>query len=331
VKQRADVIFRWAAVLGALALGSCSGNQAATGQAAGGPAPQGAAQDAAPPAASTGGFDGRRAYQHVAELVAIGPRSAGTEGGRRAQEYIVGQLQSFGCVVEQAAFRASTPIGVVEMKNIIAKIPGASSDILLFTTHYDTKRMADFVGADDGGSSSGVMLELARSVCRRQNALTVWIAFFDGEEAFNQDWVDPDNTYGSRELAARMALSGELKNIRAMVLADLVGNRNLRLKRESQSTPWLTDLVWSTAARLGYERIFVSDSSAVEDDHIPFLRRGVAAVDIIDLENPQDDNYWHKPSDTLDKVSARSLAVVGHVLIETLPQLEKRFSPATNR
>jgi Zn-dependent M28 family amino/carboxypeptidase len=220
---------------------------------------------------------------------------------------------------------------MVEMTNIIAKIPGASPDILLFTTHYDTKRMANFVGADDGGSSSGVMLELARSVCRRQNALTVWIAFFDGEEAFNRDWADPDNTYGSRELAARMALSGELGRVRAMVLADLVGNRRLRLKRESQSTPWLTDLVWSTAERLGYGRVFVSESSPVEDDHVPFLRRGVDAVDIIDLDNPMDDGYWHEVSDTLDKVSARSLAVVGHVLIETLPQLENRFSPAANR
>jgi glutaminyl-peptide cyclotransferase len=115
------------------------------------------------------------------------------------------------------------------------------------------------------------------------------------------------------------------------VLADLVGNHKLRLKRESQSTPWLTDLIWNTAARLGYQQIFVSDSSPIEDDHLPFLHRSVAAADIIDLEDPQDDNYWHKTSDTLDKVSARSLAVVGHVLIETLPQLETKFNPAANR
>ena len=327
----ASWIFGLSVLLGPLVIGACSGNPAASGQAGAGPSGQAAARDAAPAAAATGGFDGQRAYQHVADLVAIGPRSAGTEGGKRAQEYIVRQLQGFGCTVEQAAFRASTPIGVVEMKNIIAKVPGASPDILLFTTHYDTKRLANFVGADDGGSSSGVMLELARSVCTRQSALTVWIAFFDGEEAFNQEWADPDNTYGSRELAARMALSGELGRVRAMVLADLVGNHNLRLKRESQSTPWLTDLIWSTAARLGYGRVFVSDTQTALDDHLPFLRRGVAAVDIIDLENPQDDSYWHQPSDTLDKVSARSLAIVGHVLIETLPQLEKQFSPATNR
>jgi glutaminyl-peptide cyclotransferase len=325
--KRGGAIFGLA-LIGTLILVACGGNQAASGQAAAGAAKP---QETAPPAAATGGFDGQRAYRHVADLVAIGPHSAGTDGGRRAQEYLVSTLQGFGCMVEQQTFTArGTPVGDVNMKNIIAKVPGASPDILLFTTHFDSKRMANFVGADDGGSSSGVMLELARSVCARKNALTVWIAFFDGEEAFNPDWVDPDNTYGSRELAARMALSGDLPRVRAFVLADLVGNHKLRLKRESQSTPWLTDMIWNTAARLGYQQIFVSESSPYEDDHLPFLHRGVAAADIIDLDNPIADNYWHKTSDTLDKVSPRSLAIVGHVLIEVLPQLEKRFSPTAN-
>jgi Zn-dependent M28 family amino/carboxypeptidase len=314
-----------------LACVACGGNQAATGQAPASAAAAARAQDAAPPAAATGGFDGQRAYQHVADLVAIGPRSAGTDGSRRAQEYIVGKLEGFGCTVEQQPFRASTPIGDVQMSNIIAKIPGRSADIVMFTTHYDTKRMANFVGADDGGSSSGVMLELARHLCPRRNAITVWITFFDGEESFNRVWMDPDNTYGSRELAARMALASDLRKVRAFLLADLVGNRNLRLKRESQSTAWLTDLVWSTAARLGYGRTFVSDSSPYEDDHLPFLRRGVDAVDIIDLDNPMNDGYWHEVTDTLDKVSPRSLAIVGHVLMKVLPQLEGKFAPAQNR
>jgi len=307
---------------------ACGGNPAASGQAAAGAA---RAQESAPPATATGGFDGSRAYQHVADIVAIGPHGAGTEGGRRAQEYIVAQLQGFGCQVEQQAFSTSTPIGNVNMKNIVARIPAANPDVVMFATHYDSKRMPNFVGADDGGSSTGVMLELARSLCARKNALTVWIAFFDGEEAFNPDWVDPDNTYGSREMAARMALSGELGRVRAFILADLVGNHKLRLKREAQSTPWLTDLIWATAARLGYRQIFVNDSSEYLDDHLPFLHRGVAAVDIIDLDNPQNDGYWHKTSDTLDKVSPRSLAVVGHVLTEALPELEKKFSPPANR
>lgn len=317
-----------AGLLAALALlAACGGNPAVSGQAAA--AAQ--AQDMAPPAAATAGFDGARAYQHVADLVAIGPRSAGTEGGRRAQEYIVGQLKGFGCAVEEMPFTArGTPVGDVTMKNIVAKIPGASPDIVMFATHYDSKRITNFVGADDSGSSSGVMLELARSLCARENALTMWITFFDGEEAFNKEWLDPDNTYGSREMAARMAISGELGRVRALILADMVGNRNLRIKRESQSTPWLTDLIWSIAAQLGYDNVFVSDSGEISDDHESFLRRGVAAADIIDFDNPYR-TYWHTSDDTLDKVSPRSLAIVGHVLIEVLPQLENRFSPAASR
>ena len=276
--------------------------------------------DAAPPPEAAGGFDGRRAYEHVARLVAVGPRSPGSEGIRRAQEYIRAQLQGFGCRVEEDDFHASTPIGSVAMKNIVAKIPGASPNVVLLTTHYDTKRLENFVGANDGGSSTGLMLELARLLCSRKNALTVWIAFFDGEEAI-VEWSPTDGTYGSRQMAAKLAVSGELRRVKAMLLADLIGDRNLKIKRESNSTHWLTDLVWSTAARLGYRGIFVSEEMPIEDDHIPFLRRNVPAVDVIDLNAP----YWHTPGDTLDKVSARSLAIVGHVFLESLAALEKKF------
>lgn len=280
-------------------------------------------QQTAPALEKTGGFDGQRAFQHVSDLVAIGPRTAGADGNHRAQDYIIGQLKSFGCTVDPEAFHTPTPAGDTEMKNIVAKIPGTSPDIVLLLTHYDTKRLPNFVGADDGGSSTGVMLELARLLCARKNQLTVWIAFLDGEEAFNpQEWKDPDNTYGSRELAARLAVSGDLKRVKAVLLADMIGSRDLRIKRETNSTSWLTDLVWSTASRLGYGDIFVSGTIAVEDDHIPFLRRGVPAVDIIDMEIP----YWHTPQDTLDKLSPTSLAIVGHVLIAVMPQLEQKFA-----
>jgi len=278
----------------------------------------------APPAASTGGFDGARAYNHVEQLVAIGPHSAGTEGIHRAQTYIIGQLKSFGCPVEEQDFHSPTPIGDVAMKNIVVKIPSANPSIILFSTHYDTKRLDNFVGADDGGSSTGVILELARILCTRKNAVTVWLAFFDGEEAFNFAWEDPDNTYGSRELAARLALSGDLPRVKAVILADMVGPANPIFKRESYSTMWLTDLVWSTAARLGYGKVFVSDSTAVEDDHLSFLRRDVPATDIIDFGSPVLE-YWHTARDTLDKVDPRTLAMTGHVLVETLPELEKKF------
>ena len=275
----------------------------------------------APAPDTTGGFDGTRAYKHVEQLVAIGPHSAGTDGIKHAQEYIVSQLKSFGCPVEEEDFHAtSTPVGNVAMKNILVKIPSANPNIVLYGSHYDTKRMDNFVGADDGGSSTGVLLELARLLCMRKNSVTVWLAFFDGEEDFNTTWAE-DNTYGSRELAASLANSGDLKRVKAMILVDMVGPTNPVYKRESNSTPWLTDLLWSTAARLGYGNVFVSDPSNISDDHLSFTKRNVPSVDIIDLEVP----YWHTPQDTLDKVDPRTLAITGHVLIASVPGLEKRI------
>jgi glutaminyl-peptide cyclotransferase len=275
----------------------------------------------APAAETTGGFDGARAYKHVEQLVAIGPHPAGSEGIHGAQAYIIGQLKSFGCPVEEQDFHASTPIGDVAMKNILAKIPSANSNLILYASHYDTKRIDNFVGADDAGSSTGVLLELARILCARKNAQTIWLAFLDGEEAFNFQWADPDNTYGSRELAASLALSGDLRRVKAMILVDMVGPANPVFKRETNSTPWLTEVLWSTAARLGYGNVFINESSAVEDDHLAFLNRDVPAADIIDLNVP----YWHTPSDTLDKIDPRTLALTGHVLIAALPELEKKI------
>jgi Zn-dependent M28 family amino/carboxypeptidase len=276
----------------------------------------------APPADKTGGFDGNRAYAHVAKLVAIGPRPPGSEGIRRTQAYTRSQLESFGCAVEEDNFTAQTPVGPVAMKNIVATAHGKSQNVLLLLTHYDTRREpAGFVGANDGGSSTGVMLEMARHLCGRKNALSIWIAFLDGEEAF-EEWSELDSLYGSRQMAARLAVSGDLKRIKAVLLADLVGYRELKFRRESNSTKWLTDLVWSTAERLGYKAHFADDESPVDDDHSPFLKRGVAAVDIIQLE---DYPHWHTKEDTLDKISGRSLAIVGHVLLEVIPALEKKF------
>ena len=275
----------------------------------------------APAAETTGGFDGASAYKHVEQLVAIGPHPAGSDGIRRAQAYIIGQLKSFGCPVEEQDFHASTPIGDVAMKNILVKIPSANPNLILYASHYDTKRIDQFVGADDGGSSTGVLLELGRILCARKNAQTIWLAFLDGEEAFNFQWADPDNTYGSRELAASLALSGTLPRVKAMILVDMVGPANPVYKRETNSTPWLTEVLWSTAARLGYENVFVNESITVADDHVAFLNRDVPAADIIDLQVP----YWHTTSDTLDKIDPRTLAITGHVLIASLPELEKKI------
>ena len=301
---------------------------------------------AAPPPSSTGGFDGAQAFEHVRRLVAFGARPPGSDAIHRAQSYIIEQLKSYECHVEEHDFHSSTPIGDMSMKNIVAKIPGTEPGIILFATHYDTVRLPNFVGADDGGSGVGTMLELARVLCSRKGQLNTWIAFFDGEEAQGNwtdknsvQWTTTNNTFGSREMAAQMALAGELKQVKAMILADMIGPSGLKIKRDISphpdpkslpgSTPWLVNSIWATAARLGYSAVFVDDLYLVGgDDHYSFIKRGVAACDVIDFSVA--DTYWHTPHDTLDKVDPRSLSIVGHVFVETVPALEKELrAPST--
>src|SRR5882724_12342347 len=284
-------------------------------------APPQAAEDAPAPG-KTGGFDGKRAFAHVAKQVSFGPRPSGSPALAHLQEYLLSELKSYGCNVETDDFSADTPVGRLPMENILVKIPGEKPGVILLGTHYDTKRLDNFVGADDGGSSTAVMLELARLLCKQHGKYAVWIAFFDGEEAVRLQWEDPDNRYGSRQMAARFANSGDIKKIRAFLLADIVGGRNSRFKRESDSTEWLTDLIWSTAARLGYANIFLNEAESMSDDHDSFLKRGVPSVDVIAFDSAAA--YWHTPQDTMDKISARSLAIVGHVFLESLKQLQSR-------
>ncbi|HXX20893.1 MAG TPA: M28 family peptidase [Candidatus Acidoferrum sp.] len=282
--------------------------------------------ESAPPASQTGGFDGAKAYDQVAKLVSFGPRPPASDGIHRTQDYIRSQLKGFGCAIDEDDFNAQTPIGGLAMKNIVAKVPGTGQGIILLLTHYDTKRVDGFVGAEDSGSSTGLMLEMARLLCggaKQPNA--VWIAFLDGEETqATFEWSDEDSLYGSRELAARLALSGDLKRVKAVILADMVGQYNLHILRDSGSPKWLTDTIWRTAARLGYRDVFVSQETSTEDDHLPFARRGVPAIDLIDLGDYQNLGYWHTTQDTLDKISPRSLAIVGHVILESLTELQKR-------
>jgi len=269
---------------------------------------------------TTGGFDGKRAFADVAKQVDFGPHPAGSQAIAQVQDYILAELSSAGCTADVDPFVAQTPAGEVPMKNILVKIPGDRPGIIMLATHYDTKKIDNFVGADDGGSSTAVMLEVARNLCGRHGRYQVWIAFFDGEEAVNLEWKDPDNRYGSRQMAAKLNLSGDLKNIRAFILADIVGSRELLLKRDSNSDKSLNDLVWAAANRLGYSGVFVNTPTAIDDDHQSFSTRGVKTVDIIDLEI----SYWHTPQDTLDKISSKSLAVVGHVILETVKQLQTK-------
>jgi len=282
------------------------------------------AADEAPLPEKSGGFDGKRAFAHVAKQVSFGPHPSGSPAIAQVQDYLLSELKSYGCNVETDAFGADTPVGRLPMENILVKIPGEKPGVILLGTHYDTKRLDNFVGADDGGSSTAVMLELARLLCKQHGKYAVWIAVFDGEEAVRLQWEDPDNRYGSRQMAARFANSGDIKKIRAFLLADIVGGRNSRFRRDDSSTQWLTDLVWDVAARLGYASLFLNELTGIGgDDHHSFTQRGVPAVDVIDLI-ANEVPYWHTPQDTLDKISAKNLAIVGHVFLESVKQLQSK-------
>src|SRR5229473_283595 len=281
--------------------------------------PQAAAE--APPPEKSGGFDGQRAFAHVAKQVSFGPRPSGSQAIMQMQDYLQSELKSYGCIVETDSFGADTPVGRLSMKNILVKIPGEKPGVILLGTHYDTLLMDNFVGADDSGSSTAVMLELARLLCPQHGKYAVWIAFFDGEEAMKH-WSATDSRYGSRQMAARLAISGDIKKIEAFLLADIVGGRTAQFLRESSSNPALIDLVWNAAAKLGYSAIFLNDMTSAEDDHDPFMQRGVPAVDVIgDFVH---NGYWHTPQDSLDKISAKTLAIVGHVFLESVKQLQAK-------
>jgi glutaminyl-peptide cyclotransferase len=279
----------------------------------------------APPADKTGGFDGQRAYEQVEKQVSFGPRPAGSPALAKLQDYLEVELKAYGCTVETDPFSADTPAGRLPMKNFLVKIPGEKQGIILLGTHYDTKHLENFVGADDAGSSTGVMLELARLLCKQRGKYSVWIAFFDGEEAVNRQWQDPDNRYGSRQMASKLAQSGDLPKIKAFILVDLVGGKNPHFLRDGESTNWLKDFVWSVAEKLGYGTTFGSTPTDFGgDDHYSFTARNVPSVDIMDLDTKNDVPYWHTPDDTLDKISPKTLAIVGHVVLESVKELQQR-------
>lgn len=268
-------------------------------------------------------FDSSRAWDHLRQQVAIGPRPAGSAGNLKNREYITRTLAAIGLTTVEQAWEASTPLGPIKMVNLIATIPGRRPDRIVLASHFDTKLFREFrfVGASDGASSTAALLELARVIkARRQLPFTIELLFLDGEEATGE-WRDPDHTYGSRHYVEVARKTGTLKSLRAMILLDMIGDRDLNIRRESNSTPWLTDIVWDAARKLGHQRHFISEAMAVEDDHLHFLKAGVPSLDIIDL----DYAAWHTAQDTLDAVSARSLQVVGDVVVAALPEIEARL------
>ncbi len=269
-------------------------------------------------------FSGTSALKFTAKVVSFGPRPPGSPAIHQLQNYLLSELKQYGCQTTEDSFTAQTPQGPVGMKNIIARFPGKSGRAVAFTGHYDTKILPGikFVGANDGGSSTGLLLELARALAGKPRKDDVYLVWFDGEEAF-REWSATDSLYGSRHLASKWSADGTLIRLKALINVDMIGDRHLDILQEMYSSSDLRRLVWQAAQSLGYGRYFTSMRSSVEDDHVPFLRLGAPALDLIDFDYGPSQSWWHTDQDTMDKLSAQSFQIVGDVLLETLRRLER--------
>ncbi len=272
-------------------------------------------------------IDGERALAHAEAMVALGPRPLNSEALEENRVYIEAELATLGLDSWRDEFTAETPIGPSAMANIIAEIPAregvADGPLILLAGHYDTKRFegVEFVGANDGASSAAILLALAPVLIAEPLGVPVWLVFFDGEEAVVQ-WTADDSVYGSRHLVDRFSRDGTLDRIGALILFDMIGDKDLAISREMASTSWLTDIIWSSAREIGHGDNFPDTYHQILDDHLPFLEAGVDAVDLIDFNYGPGNRYWHSPFDTFDKLSAGSFQIVGEVALAALPKIE---------
>jgi len=277
----------------------------------------------APSSAPPGGaISGEKAMGHVKTQVAFGPRPSGSVPLEKCRAWIAAELKSYGYDVEDDSFEATTPYGPIRMHNLIARKGRGERGVIALASHYETKLMEGtlFVGANDAGSSTAVLLELARVLAGQPGPLDYWFLFLDGEEAFVK-WSTFDSTYGSRHLAKRWKEEGVAANIRALILLDMIGDKDLGIFKEMNSTQWLMEVVWETAQEIGLQNILSRVHAPVEDDHIPFLDVGIPSVDIIDL----DYEPWHTAGDTIDKVSPESMEKVGRLVLAVLPKLQQKL------
>ena len=269
-------------------------------------------------------FDGDRAMQYVKDIVKFGPRPLGSANHKKVEDYIDSHLK--GDQVEDDIFTADTPAGKFPVHNIIAKYPGTKDGIIVIASHYDTNyplKDTSYVGANDGASSSALLLEFANQLRgKTRDGYSVWLVWDDAEEAI-KDWSDADSLYGIRHVAEKWEADGTLKKIKAFLLADMIGDSDLNIDRDKNSTPWLEDVVGEASKRLGYQSHFFARINQVSDDHLPFMKRGVPCADLIDFSYGYNNVFWHTPQDTVDKLSSQSLQIVGSVILETVRILDR--------
>lgn len=270
-------------------------------------------------------IDTKRAFQYTREVTAFGERYMGNENHKKLEHYILDHLK--GDQVEDDAFTADTIEGKFPVRNIIAKFPGKKDGIIAILGHYDTNyplRNTGYVGANDGGSSTAILLEFANQLRgKTRDGYSVWLVWTDGEEAV-KTWTATDSLYGTRHLAEKWEKDGTLKKIKALMVMDMIGDADLDIQRDTNSTPWLLDLIYQAAERAGYQSHFYAMQGPMEDDHIPFVKRGVPSADVIDLDYGYNNVFHHTPQDTMDKLSPKSLEIVGNTILETIRLLDQR-------
>jgi len=286
-------------------------------------------QPIAPDSAPLPHIDAKRAFQYTREVAAFGPRYIGSENHKKLERYILDHLK--GDQVEDDAFTADTVEGKFPVRNIIAKFPGAKDGIIVIMGHYDTNyplRNTGYVGANDGGSSTAILLEYANQLRgglhdKRRDGYSVWLVWTDGEEAV-RTWSDTDSLYGTRHLAEKWEKDGTLKKIKALMVMDMIADADLDIIRVTNGAPWLLDLIYAAAERGGCQSHFYANQGEIEDDHVPFVKRGVPSADVIDLDYGYNNVFHHTPQDTMDKLSAKSLEIVGDTILEAIHMIDQR-------
>jgi hypothetical protein len=311
--------------------GSCrdakTGTDTAAAQTQAATRPQLSAEDfdpkpSTPPALKVSGV---KAFQNLKEFVALGPRPLGSNGHTKAEQYILSHLD--GATIDQDKFNVQTAAGPFAMNNILAKFPGKKDGIIVLAGHYDTNyplKDTSFIGANDGGSNVGLMIEIANQLrTHPPDGYSIWLLYTDGEEA-TVNWTDADSVYGSKHIAKKWSEDGTAAKIKAFLLLDMIGDKDLDVDRETNSTPWLLDVVYRAAQRVGQQSHFYARSNAIQDDHLPFRDVGIPVADIIDLDYGFENLYHHTTQDTPDKCSPASLQIVGDVVMESIRALNTR-------
>ena len=274
-------------------------------------------------------FDGERAFRDLVDQVAIGPRPSGSPGASATRALIRERLAQAGWPVSEHAFSATRHDGAeVRMSNLIAALPGEREGRIWLGAHYDTKDISgvDFVGANDGASGVAVLLEMARVLGRRPRPFGVELVFFDGEEAFGDSITARDGLYGSRALARTAAADGRLEQLRALIVVDMVGDRDLGLALDLGSEPWLVEIAHEAGESVQPGLFEPAQTLHVVDDHTPFAERGVAVLLLIDFRyggRVTPGPLWHTGGDSLTSVAEESLNRVGRVLVQTLERTEQ--------